>query len=131
VKVCLTPINTETLKVKSATYLSIMMKMDSILSMVTGVNVAENHVWNVLYLSADGVVKSYIREGNKMAKFQRKILVTLLIDADNAKCADSETKDVAGIIRTIETNSYSAIGGADATIKSAEIIPNYRRQIIR
>jgi len=66
-----------------------------------------------------------------MAKFQRKILVTLLIDADNAKCADSETKDVAGIIRTIETNSYSAIGGADATIKSAEIIPNYRRQIIR
>ena len=37
-----------------------MTKMDSILSMVTGVNVAENRVLNVPYQIADGVVRSYI-----------------------------------------------------------------------
>jgi len=42
-----------------------MMKMDSILSMVTGVNVAENRVLNVPCQIADGVVRSYIGE-NKM-----------------------------------------------------------------
>jgi len=62
VKVCITLINMETLKVKSATYLSIMMKMDSILSMVTGVNVAENRVLNVPCQIADGVVRNFIRE---------------------------------------------------------------------
>jgi len=66
-----------------------------------------------------------------MSKFQRKILVTLNIDADNAKCADSETKDVAELIRTIESSSYSSIGGADTKIKSAEIIPNYKRILLR
>ena len=39
-----------------------------------------------------------------MSKFQQKILVTLSIDADNAKCADGEAKDVAELIRTIETS---------------------------
>ena len=36
--------------------------MDSILSMVMGVNVAENRVLNVPCQIADGVVRSYIRE---------------------------------------------------------------------
>ena len=41
------------------------MKMDSILSMVTGVNVAENRVLNVPYQIADGVVNNYIKERDK------------------------------------------------------------------
>ena len=43
-----------------------MTKMDSILSMVMGVNVVENRVLNVPCQIADGVVKNFIREVNKM-----------------------------------------------------------------
>ena len=45
---------------------SVKTKMDSILSMVTGVNVVDNRVLNVPCQIADGVAKNFIREVNKM-----------------------------------------------------------------
>ena len=58
-------------------------------------------------------------------KFQRKILVTLEINENYAAAADEATKFVARDFRKLYEFSDAI------TIKSAEIIPNYRRQIIR
>jgi len=62
---------------------------------------------------------------NKMAKFQRKILVTLNIEAENSSSANSLVKYAAKDIRKLYVFSD------ECKVKSAEIIPNYRRQIIR
>ena len=56
-----------------------------------------------------------------MTKFQRKILVTLEIDEKYAAAADETTRFVADDFRKLYEFSDTI------TVKSATVIPNYKR----
>jgi hypothetical protein len=64
-----------------------------------------------------------------MSKFQRIILVTLKIEANNSKDADEAQKDLAGMIRDLESCSIGEFS-YNCETKSAEIIPNYKRKLL-